>query len=158
MYKRRLKGYAAIGYSLMVSDPSKCLLTGKNVIFTGKDFQTEYLTDLSQARQSVIIASPKLWLSKRSQILEMLKELITRGVEVAVFVKHPSDKDALLLSISIGARIIVKEGLSMHTTIINKSLVWYGSVNYLGYNTGDDNAIKLIDSSMAEEMIGLLYD
>ncbi len=111
---------------------------------------------MSQARQSVIIASPKLWLSKRSQILEMLKELITRGVEVAVFVKHPSDKDELLLS--IGARIIVKEGLSMHTTIINKSLVWYGSVNYLGYNTGDDNAIKLSDSSMAEEMIGLLYD
>lgn len=156
MYKRRLKGYAAIGYSLMVSNPSKCLQTGKNVIFTGKDFQREYLTDLSQARQSVIIASPKLWLSKRSQILEMLKELITRGVEVAVFVKHRSDKDALLLS--IGAKVIVKEGLSMHTTIINKSLVWYGSVNYLGYNTGDDNAIKLIDLSMAEEMIGLLYD
>jgi len=31
-------------------------------------------------------------------------------------------------------------------------------VNYLGYNTGDDNAIKLTDLSMAEEMIGLLYD
>ena len=55
-------------------------------------------------------------------------------------------------------QVNVKEKLSLHTAIIDKSIVWYGSVNYLGYNAEDDNAIKIADSFIAEEIIKILYE
>ena len=42
-----------------------------------------------------------------------------------------------------GVQVNVKEKLSLHASIIDKSIVWYGSVNYLGYNAEDDNAIRI---------------
>lgn len=156
MYKRRLKGYAAVGYKLKLSNSSDLFEVGQSVIFNGKTFQKSFLDDLSRARKSVVISSTKLWLTKRMPVLDMLKELSAQGVEIVVFVRGRSDRDKVLNA--VGANVIFKDSLSMHTAIIDKFCIWYGSVNYLGYNTEDDSAIKLSDSSIAEEMIGLLYE
>ena len=45
----------------------------------------------------------------------------------------------------------------IHVAIIDKSLIWYGSVNYLGYNTDENNAIRIYDSTLAEDIIEMLY-
>lgn len=156
MYRRRLKGYAAIGYGLMKYNSLENCQSGQNAIFTGRNFQQQLLVDLSQAGQSIIIASTKLGLPKHSPIFEMLQEAIIKGIEVILFIKNNSDKDDFLRK--LGFKIIVKEALSTHAVIIDKSLLWYGSVNYLGYNTNDDNTIKWSDPSTADEMISLLYD
>ena len=47
--------------------------------------------------------------------------------------------------------------LMIHVAIIDKSLIWYGSVNYLGYNTDENNAIRIYDSTLAEDIIEMLY-
>lgn len=156
MYRRRLKGYAAIGYGLMKYNSLENCQSGQNAIFTGRNFQQQLLVDLSQAGQSIIIASTKLGLPKHSPIFEMLQEAIIKGIEVILFIKNNSDKDDFLRK--LGFEVIVKEALSIHAVIIDKTLLWYGSVNYLGYNTNDDNTIKWSDPSMADEMISLLYD
>ena len=52
---------------------------------------------------------------------------------------------------------MVRENLSLHVTVIDKSLIWYGSVNYLGYNAEEDNAIRISDVEISEEVLGLLY-
>ena len=85
----------------------------------------------------------------------MLADLSARGVEVIVFTRQLSDKDKILLN---GVQVNMKEKLSLHAAIIDKSIVWYGSVNYLGYNAEDDNAIKIADSFIAEEVIKILYE
>lgn len=156
MYRRRLKGYAAIGYGLMKYNSLENCQSGQNAIFTGRNFQQQLLADLSQAGQSIIITSTKLGLPKHSPIFEMLQEAIIKGIEVILFTKSNSDKDDFLCK--LGFKVIVKETLSVHTVIIDKSLLWYGSVNYLGYNTNDDNTIKWSDPSTADEMISLLYE
>ena len=79
-----------------------------------------------------------------------------RGVQIIVFVKCHSEKDELLKR--IGVKVIANENLSLHFTVIDKSLIWYGSVNYLGYNTEEDNAIRISESVIAEEMLELLYN
>ena len=35
--------------------------------------------------------------------------------------------------------------------------MWYGSVNYLGYNTDENNAIRIYDSALAENILEVLY-
>lgn len=155
MYKRRLKGYAAVGYKLNIINSNTLFSDSQDIIFNGKNFLRSYLSDLSHACRSVVISSTKLWITRQTPMLDVLQELILQGVQVIVFVKYHSEKDELLKR--IGAQIVVKENLSLHATIIDKSSIWYGSVNYLGYNTEEDNAIRLSEVAIAEEMLELLY-
>lgn len=43
----------------------------------------------------------------------------------------------------------------MCTTIIDKSIVWYGAINALGYAT-EDNVIKVVDDKLANELMKTL--
>ena len=156
MYKRRLKGYAAVGYKLSTINPTNLFHDSPDIIFNGMNFLKPFLSDLSCTRKSVVISSSKLWFSIRTPTLVMLQELTLRGVQIIVFVKCHSEKDELLKR--IGVKVIAKENLSLHITVIDKSLIWYGSVNYLGYNTEEDNAIRISESVIAEEMLELLYN
>lgn len=155
MYKRRLKGYASVGYKIQQNDTKDLFGVGHGAIFTGKNYQNSFFADLSKASKSVVISTTKLWFAKRSPILELLAELSARGVEVVVFTRQLSDKDKILLN---GVRVNTKEKLSLHAVIIDKSIVWYGSVNFLGYNAEEDNAIRIADSSISGEVIDILYD
>lgn len=41
-------------------------------------------------------------------------------------------------------------------TIIDKSHIWYGSVNLLGYHAEEDNIITFNDASIASDIIVIL--
>ena len=56
-----------------------------------------------------------------------------------------------------GASIRVNDALAIDVAIIDKSLIWYGSINYLGYNTDENNAIRIYNSILAENIIEMLY-
>lgn len=155
MYKRRLKGYASVGYKIRQNDSKNLFGIASNIIYTGKNYQNPFFADLDKASKSVIISTKKLWFAKRAPILELLTELSVRGVEVIVFTRQLSDKDKNLIN---GVQIYVRDELSLQAAVIDKSLVWYGSVNYLGYNAEDDNAMRIAESSIAEEIIEMLYE
>ena len=57
----------------------------------------------------------------------------------------------------IGASIRVNDSLAIDVAIIDKSLIWNGSINYLGYNTDENNAIRIYDSALAENVLEVLY-
>lgn len=155
MYKRRLRGYASVGYKIRQNDSKDLFGIDQGAIFTGKNYQNSFFADLSNASKSVIISTTKLWFAKRTPILELLADLSARGVEIIVFTCQVSDKDRVLLN---GVQVNVEENLSLHATIIDKSIVWYGSINYLGYNVEDDHAMRITESSIAEEVINILYE
>ena len=87
MYKRRLKGYASVGYKIQQSDSKDLFGVGQSAIFTGKNYQDSFFADLLNASKSIIISATKLWFAKRVPILELLAELSARGVEVIVFTR-----------------------------------------------------------------------
>ena len=156
MYRRRLKGYASVGYRIKQEKPVYVSAESlQGIIFNGHTYQKLFLNDLSQAKHSVVISATRLWLSKHSPILDMLKELSARGVEVFVLVKNKTEKEEKLKETGIRTRVI--DSLSMDAVVIDKSLLWYGSVNYLGYNTDENNAIRISDSKVADQILEVLY-
>lgn len=154
MYKRRLRGYASVGYKIRQNDSKDLFCIDQGAIFTGKNYQNSFFADLSNASKSVIISTTKIWFAKRAPILELLTDLSARGVEIIVFTRQLSDKERILLN---SVQVNLEENLSLHASIIDKSVVWYGSVNYLGYNAEDDHAMRITESSIAEEVINILY-
>ena len=57
----------------------------------------------------------------------------------------------------IRTSIRVNDSLAIDVVIIDKSLIWYGSINYLGFNTDENNAIRIYDSTLAENILEVLY-
>ena len=155
MYKRRLRGYASVGYQIKSIAPMDLFNESHSVIFNGHTYQNEFFNDLSHAKHSVVISATKLWLAKHSSTLDILRGLSERGVEVVALVKNDSGKEERLRE--TGAVIKINNALAIDVAIIDKSLIWYGSVNYLGYNTEENNAIRICDSALAENILEVLY-
>ena len=155
MYKRRLKGYSSVGYQIKSNAPMDLFNESHSVIFNGHTYQSEFFKDLFQAKRSVVISATKLWFAKHSPVFDILKDLLVRGVEVVTVIKSNQEKEEQLKG--TGASIRVNDSLAIDVAIIDKSLIWYGSVNYLGYNTDENNAIRIYDSTLAENIIEVLY-
>ena len=163
MYRKRLKGYAAIGYKTIntaqptlfdhINDiPSSVV---ENQIFNGSTFYRPYTSDLIKAKRSIVISSPKLYKTEQNPLVTLLKELAQQGIEILITTAAENEQTAFIQS--KGLSVKVKPKLSSYTTIIDKEVVWYGSINTLGYASKDDNMIKVTDIYLANELIEMVH-
>ena len=163
MYRKRLKGYAAIGYKTIntaqptlfdhINDISSSI--AENQIFNGSTFYRPYTSDLAKAKRSIVISSPKLYRTEQNPLVTLLKELAQQGIEILITTVAENEQTAFIQS--KGLSVKVKPKLSLYTTIIDKEVVWYGSINTLGYASKDDNMIKVTDIYLANELIKMIH-
>lgn len=163
MYRKRLKGYAAIGYKTIntaqptlfdhINDISSSIV--ENQIFNGSTFYRPYTSDLTKAKRSIVISSPKLYRTEQNPLVTLLKELAQQGIEILITTVAENEQTAFIQS--KGLSVKVKPKLSLYTTIIDKEVVWYGSINTLGYASKDDNMIKVTDIHLANELIEMIH-
>ena len=163
MYRKRLKGYAAIGYKTIntaqptlfdhINDISSSI--AENQIFNGSTFYRPYTSDLTKAKRSIVISSPKLYRTEKNPLVTLLKELAQQGIEILITTVAENEQTAFIQS--KGLSVKVKPKLSLYTTIIDKEVVWYGSINTLGYASKDDNMIKVTDIYLANELIEIIH-
>lgn len=163
MYRKRLKGYAAIGYKTIntaqptlfdhINDMSSSI--AENQIFNGSTFYRPYTSDLTKAKRSIVISSPKLYRTEQNPLVTLLKELTQQGIEILITTAVENEQTAFIQS--KGLSVKVKPKLSLYTTIIDKEVVWYGSINTLGYASKDDNMIKVTDIHLANELIKIIH-
>ena len=163
MYHNRLRAYAAIGYqTVQLGQPTLfeeiCDLPAyyeDSQIFNGMTFFKSLIKDIATAKQSLVISSPRLYRVTNNKLVSLLKEQSANGVEVAIVTAmHDEQCDFLQSS---GLHVTTKPNLKLCTIIIDKSLVWYGSVNALGFYSDKDNIIKLKDDRIAAEMLNVLF-
>lgn len=163
MYRKRLKGYAAIGYKTIntaqptlfdnINDiPSS---VPENQIFNGSTFYRPYTSDLTKAKRSIVISSPKLYRTEQNPLVTLLKELAQQGIEILITTATENEQTVFIQS--KGLSVKVKPKLSLYTTIIDKEVVWYGSINTLGHASKDDNMIKVTDIYLANELIEMIH-
>jgi DNA primase small subunit len=163
MYRKRLKGYAAIGYKTIntaqptlfdhINDISSSI--AENQIFNGSTFCRPYTSDLTKAKRSIVISSPKLYRTEQNPLVTLLKELTQQGIEILITTAAENEQTAFIQS--KGLSVKVKPKLTLYTTIIDKEVVWYGSINTLGYASKDDNMIKVTDIYLANELIEIIH-
>ena len=163
MYRKRLKGYAAIGYKTIntaqptlfdhINDISSSI--ADNQIFNGSTFYRPYTSDLTKAKRSIVISSPKLYRTEQNPLVTLLKELTQQGIEILITTAAENEQTVFIQS--KGLSVKVKPKLSLYTTIIDKEVVWYGSINTLGYASKDDNMIKVTDIHLANELIKMIH-
>ena len=147
MYRKRLKGYASIGYKIRNDEVFDRLFPTTDVIYGGQNFEQPFISDLSQCRQSVVISSPKVKLGRYSQISQRLIDMAVNGKKIVLYTRDKND-DSIRLQ-KQGIFVIYRDSLSLHAAIIDKSIIWYGSINILGFFSIEDNLIRFKNAEIA---------
>lgn len=151
MYRKRMKGYAAIGYRVRTSDMFTTTPTVPEVIYNGVNFVAPFVSSLAEARQTVAICCPKLKSVQHHPIAARLIDLSHNGVKVTVVTREQNEGTARLLC--HGIQIIVREQLSLQCAVIDSRNVWYGSINILGYHSAEDNIMFIRSAEVATSLI-----
>lgn len=162
MYRKRLKGYASIGYKTIIKGQPTLfddvndieLSINEGQIFNGKTYFRPYKTDLGTAKHSIVLSSPKLYKVERNGLVEHLMNLSSQGIEVLILTQTADEQTEYLQRKGLSVKIIPT--LSLCTTIIDKSVVWYGAINVLGYTSEEENVIKVTDNNLADELTNAL--
>jgi hypothetical protein len=166
MYRKRLKGYANNAYQLQSPtsfDLDETNSKTPNTIFNGTNFSSQFFHDLSLAQQSVLIYVPSIYVEKAACILHLLQEKQHVGYNVQLFtcevINSKTNNQLDLFSISPLEELSVtkQESIFMQCAIIDRKILWYGDINYLGTNTKYNYSMRLVDSSIAEQIINLFF-
>lgn len=155
MYRKRLKGYAAVGYGT-VSTTDKSKISRQELIFDGNTYKATFLKDLHGIKQSIVITCQKIKYKYPPRLISLLGDLMHNGLEIAIHIKEKGYNEIDLAD--VGIDVIHNENLSIQCAIIDKSVVWYGNINFFGYNTEDNNVMRLCDASITSELLDVIYE
>lgn len=155
MYRKRLKGYASVGYST-ISTNVKTDFLKKELIFDSNTYKTAFHQDLIGIKQSLVISCLRIKYKYPPRLISQLRDLLHNGIEIAVHIKEQGYNEKDLAD--VGIDVIYRNDLSIQCAIIDKSIVWYGNINLLGYNAEDSNVMRICDTSIATELIDIIYE
>ena len=111
---------------------------------------------MKRSKHSVVISSPKLYHIERNDFVKILKDIQANGIEVAIITSTVSEQTDYLKGQGFSVRISPK--LSLCSCVIDKSTIWYGSVNILGYQSEEDSIITVTDSKLANELLEVVLN
>ena len=155
MYRKRLKGYASVGYGTMTT--SNMTETKKQeLIFDGDTYKATFQQDLIGIKQSLVISCQRIKYKYPPRLISQLWDFLHNGIEIAIHIKEQGYNEEDLSN--AGIDVIHREDLSIQCAIIDKSIVWYGNVNFFGYNNEDNNVMRICDISIANELLNVIYE
>ncbi len=149
MYHRRLKGYADLGYQVKLTAAD----AGSSRIYGGQDYWEPFAQDVSEAAESVLIVSPFVKKSRLQMLRPALDKALGSGVKVTV--RTRPDGEAVSLLENWGIAVETREELWQRCAVIDKTIVWYGSIDYLSYSAKDANALRFESADIAGEVLEL---
>ncbi|MCL2081797.1 MAG: DEAD/DEAH box helicase family protein [Oscillospiraceae bacterium] len=159
MYAKRLKAYIDAGYSVGTTGDGGTTETG--ILYSQADYEPVYLRDISEAFDSVLVVCPSITLRRVAAFIKKLAPSGRRRTDINIITRPPSEydektrelvKEAFSLLAESGVKVISRNGLTQKYTVIDKSIVWYGSISFLGYIGGDEIVMRLQNRELAEEL------
>lgn len=160
MYAARLRAYKKIGYSLCLG------LTGEkqkaNAIYDIHNYSETYWRDLNEAKSEIVISSPRLNTMKVTRLIEGLRFRQEHGVKVTIITWHPDSykygRDEVRMELleklkSAAFDVKLVKSVCEHYCVVDKEIVWYGSVNLLSKEEEEDNLMRVCSKEIAAELL-----
>lgn len=164
MYHKRLKAYKQIGYDIFSATGTQKQTA--NAIFDIDNYADVYRNDLLTAEKEIIISSPAISGKKVYDMIHLLKEKQEAGIKI-VIVTWKSDSYGYGDSAywqelheqmrRAGFEMNLVEDYCEHYCIIDRQVVWYGSMNFLGKEDAEDNLMRIADEKIANELLEMTF-
>ena len=154
MYRKRLQGYKAVGYSIAVANEGLFAEPATETIFDATDFERPFHDDLSTAKQSIVISTTRLRWNRTPRIIDLLAAATLRGVSVTIIISETGHREADLQA--MGFSIIHRTDCKMQCAIIDQRIGWYGSVNLIGKYIMDATTIRIQYPEFVDTLLAAL--
>jgi len=129
--------------------------SGSLLLFDGLGFDAAVAGDISTARHSVVIFSGFVTPRRVNEIADLLRLKISQGVRVRCVTRPPQlngsldpamGRKALDSLESVGCIVDCRARIHEKVILIDKSIVWQGSLNFLSHaHRGDEIMIRVVD-------------
>ena len=154
MYHKRLSGYASIGYTVR---GDRTAPTAENRIFSQEEYWDTFSMDIANAQRDILITSPYLHIAQVKRVLKLIPEethvTVVTGDETS-FKPEAWEKmsNTVRLLEDAGARVILQPKVYQRYAVIDKSTLWYGGINFLGFEKTAHGAMRLYSAELAKEL------
>lgn len=155
MYHKRLSGYATIGYTVR---GDKTAPAAENRIFSQDEYWDTFSVDIANAQKEILVTSPYPHIA---QVIRLLK-LLPKDVHLTVVTGDESSykpeawekvSNAVKLLEDTGATIILQPRVYQRYAVIDKQILWYGGINFLGFEKTAHGAMRLCSAELAKELL-----
>ena len=160
MYYKRLRAYKKIGYEIVMNEAEKKQET--NAIFDSESYTSVFERDVAQADTEIVISSPGIGAKGVHRILKTLEERHDSGVKITLLTlsadNYPQQriektKGLITELIESGVTVLEKTGMHEHFAVIDREIVWYGSVNLLSNAKEEDGLMRVKSREIAQELL-----
>ncbi len=154
MYKKRLRGYAKLGYA-----PEAVPQSGFRTIYT-EHYENDLFRNITAAEKSVVAAGTYFISGKLSMLMHAADQCRINGARVMVISKKVDNAYAEKMRQMLAAHAIthiIKNKLTSSFVVIDGNTVWYASGELFG-NIGDDCVLRIEDEVLTGELTESIYE
>ena len=164
MYHKRLKAYKQIGYDICTENTVEKQNAG--AIFDIDTYAEVYRKDLLEANEEIIIASPVISGPKIEELIQLLKPQQEKGVRIRIVTwkadSYGFGDSAYWMELQErmrggGFEMDFAEDYCQHYCIVDREVVWYGSINFLGKEDSEDNLMRVCSKEIAAELLEITF-
>ena len=166
MYAKRLRAYRKIGYEILTGTLESQLEQETQSIFNIDNYYETLMGDLLKARKEIIISSPAISRAKIEELSDLIGEKQANGLSIKI-VTWDSDSygygdsgywaslHELMRSYGFDVRTVTD--FCEHYIILDRELVWYGSMNFLAKADVEDNLMRIMNIEVATELMEMTF-
>lgn len=128
-------------------------------LYSAEDYKSDFEKDLLSANSKIIMSVP--YLSKNSVYDFVLKvsSIVSKGVIIQVYISIPKDESTqkkiepyIEILDDAGIKVFVKENFTQKVAVIDEQILWYGSVNFLGFTENEECCMRIANTQIASEV------
>lgn len=133
-----------------------------SALFDNNTFYKAFERDLRRARHSVIIESPFITRRRMEHLLPLLTKLRRKGVQIVVNTRNPEEhneeyaiqaEDAIAAMQDIGINVLYTVKHHRKLAIIDRELLWEGSLNILSQGDSCEVMRRTVSQSLTRQML-----
>ena len=141
------------------------MLSGDIQMYDQDTFYKSFEKDLLLAQNEVIIESPFITVKRINELLPIFTRLRSRGVGITINTRNPEEHDAnyeaqALQSIAalqeLDVRVLYTVKHHRKIAVIDKTIVWNGSLNILSQNDSCEIMWRVNSSDTAYRLLGYI--
>lgn len=155
MYHKRLSGYAAIGYTVR---GDRAAPAAENRIFSQEEYWDTFSMDIANAQRDILITSPYLHIAQVKRFLKLLPKDVHLTVvtgDESSFKPESWEKasNAVKMLEDNGVAVVLWPKVYQRYAVVDKSTLWYGGINFLGFEKAAHGAMRLCSPELAKELL-----
>lgn len=159
MYSKRLRTYKRIGYELSQDSKNK---PDERFFYDSETYADAFRDDVVNAKAEVLISSPYVSSAGSERLIRTYSAMDNKGIVISL-ITYPSSRYSDDIKDRIGKihKNLMMAGIRMKFAdhipskyaVIDKEVLWYGSMNLVSNIKEEDDEMRIVNVSVAKALI-----